>query len=399
MMTLKSQFSGIIFFLLFFSFNASAQPQEVDLSSGDLVDKVHDVSVIVDQFYVHPVTQTALTDVAIRGLVNALDKNSEYLTSFEYSQLEIEATGDFVGIGIALMVTDDYPEIVRIFNRSPAKSVGLKEGDKILTIDDKDVGDLSLRQVVGLLQGPADTITRLEIERRGQSEDEWSVHLFGVQRRHILRPSIGVTSTSDKKVGYIQCLDFSDNSALEIEGMMSQMISYGAESFVIDLRDNAGGVFEAGIEVAELFLKKGSLVVSTQGKVEGENQVFRASQDGPFVGYPLILLINDKSASAAEVFAAAIQGNDRGSLLGEKTYGKASIQTVFPMTDGSALLLTTAYYYTPDNIMIHHNGLKPDIPVKEDSVTIKAASDLKKDPYFKTAIQVLDESEGANASA
>ena len=203
---------------------------------------------------------------------------------------------------------------------------------------------------------------------------------------------------SDTKVGYIQCLDFSDNSALEIEGMMSQMISQGAESFIIDLRDNAGGVFEAGIAVAELFLKRDSLVVSTRGKVEEENGVFRTSQNGPFIDYPLILLINDKSASAAEVFAAAIQGNGRGRLVGEKTYGKASIQSVFPMTDGSALLLTTAYYYTPENIMIHHNGLKPDVPVKDDPITIEGVSDLRKDPYFKIALQLLDESEGANAS-
>jgi len=383
------QLRSVSFFLLFFFLAGSAlEGAESKARSTFSIQKVHDVSVIVNQFYLNPKVEGDVTDQALRGMIQELDKNSEYLTPFEYSQLEIEAKGNFVGVGIALMQAGDAPEILRVFKNSPAENSNLQVGDHILKIDEVDVDGMSLRRVVQLLQGAPGSVVSLYVERLGDEEDERSLLQMNLRRRNIIKPSVGITFKNDEGVAYLQCLDFTDKSAHEIETVLRNMESDRLKGVVLDLRDNAGGVFEAGIDVAKLFLPLDVLVVSTRGKVDSENRVFHTLEEGPFVHLPIVLLVNNKTASAAEVLAGALSGNGRGILVGEKTFGKASIQTVFPMTDGSALLLTTAYYYTPDEKMIHGYGLTPQVTLGQ-RVLSESLEDLEEDSVLNKAFELF----------
>ncbi len=337
---------------------ASAKPSgSGEVIASPLVKKIQSALSLVDQFYIQDPKPQSVIDGALKGLAAGLDEASEYLTPLEYEQLSIEAKGDYVGIGIILGEKDGFWTFREIVKDSPAERAGLRADDRLLAVNGKSATSLSLDGVVRLLEGPAGSSVKLLVSSSGVKGE---IELI---REKILMETLRKTYVMPERVGYIRCLDFSDKTAPGILQAVRKMELEDIRGLALDLRGNAGGIFDAAIDTAKLFLKKDQAIVSTRGRVPEDDQVYRAAEDGPLADLSLVILVDRMTASAAEILSGALQENKRAVLVGEKTYGKASIQSVFPLEDGSALRLTTAFYHTPSGKLIQKNGIEPDIKI------------------------------------
>lgn len=297
---------------------------------------------------------------AIRGMLETLDEHSQFMDPDAFADLQDDAAGQFGGLGIVVGIREGTLTIVSPIEDTPGFKAGLLAGDRILEIDDKSTHGMTLADAVKKLRGAPGTAVRLTVARPGAAESR-TVELV---RAVISPPTIAGARMLEEGIAYLRIVQFTDPTPDAFAETLRELRDQGMQALVIDLRNNPGGVLGSAVRVAQQLLPRGRPVVLTQGRREEDRQTFRSRGIGRRrTDLPLVLLINEGTASAAEILAGALKDNGRAVLIGERSFGKGSVQSVLPLDDGSALRLTTARYYTPGERVIDGRGLDPDIEV------------------------------------
>jgi carboxyl-terminal processing protease len=327
-----------------------------------------DVIAIVQRDYVESVGTGKLVEGAIKGMVSTLDPHSAFLTPDYYKELQVETSGEFGGLGIEITVKDGLLTVVTPIEGSPAAAVGVQAGDAIIKIEDKFTKNLSLVDAVKQMRGPKGSPIRISLMRKGVSE------LINVT---IVRDVIKVKSVKSRLlidgIAYVRLSQFQEHTGEEVESALEKMKSSLGDKdirgLVLDLRNNPGGLLTQAIKVSDLFLEEG-VIVYTDGRVEDQKKKFFAHSRGTEPDYPIVVLVNEGSASASEIVAGALKDHGRAIVVGTRTFGKGSVQTVLPLYNGGALRLTTALYYTKSGRSIQAAGVEPDFEVKDAVVPL-----------------------------
>jgi len=306
--------------------------------------------------YVEPQDPKKLIYGAIKGMVQSLDPHSSFMTKDEYRELMLETKGSFTGIGIEITIKDDVLTVVSPIEGTPAYKAGLKAGDKIIRIEDKSTKGMTLMDAVKRIRGPKGTKIKLTIMREGEKKPL----VFSITRDVIPLKSVRAMLLAPG-IGYVRISTFQSKTANDLDAAVSKLEKEGPlKGLILDLRNNPGGLLSQAIEVSDYFLDSG-VIVTTKGRKHSQDIVAKAHRNSESRNYPIIVLVNGGSASAAEIVAGALQDNKRAVILGTRTFGKGSVQTILPLSDGSALRLTTARYYTPSGRSIQLSGIQPDI--------------------------------------
>lgn len=296
---------------------------------------------------------------ALKGMLSSLDPYSQFMDPDMYNEMKIETQGEFGGIGIEITIQDNLLTIISPIDDTPAFNAGLKAGDKIVKIDGEITKDLTLVEAVKKLRGKPGTKVNITVLR----EFEKKLLDFSIMRSIIKLESIKKAEIIDSGIGYIRLVEFQEKTARDLEEKLNDLESKGMKGLILDLRNNPGGLLDSAVGVASKFLEEGKTVVSTKGRVENQNFVFKSKNRSRHLGYPIVVLVNGGSASASEIVSGAVQDNGRGIIMGTKSFGKGSVQTVVPLSDGSAIRLTTSKYFTPGGRSINGVGITPDIVV------------------------------------
>ncbi|MBU0678108.1 MAG: S41 family peptidase [Verrucomicrobia bacterium] len=296
---------------------------------------------------------------ALRGMLQSLDPHSQFMDPDMYTDMKDDTSGHFGGLGIVISIRDGILTIVAPMEDTPGFKAGLLSGDKIIEIDGESTEGLSLTEAVKQLRGIPGTDVTIRILRPQPHE---------IKEVTITRAVINVPSVKDAKIiedgiGYLRITQFNVPTAGALQEALNELLDQGMESLIIDLRNNPGGLLNAAIEVSQKFLKRGDLVVFTRGREEETKQKYVSRGRYHYLDFPIVILVNGGSASASEIVSGALQDHKRAILVGERTFGKGSVQSVLPQDDGSAIRLTTAKYYTPSERVIHERGIEPDIVV------------------------------------
>lgn len=321
------------------------------------LEKFTDCLSIIEKSYVEDVPPEKLIEGAIKGMVSVLDPHSAYLTKEGYKEMQISTTGSFGGLGIEIGVRDEVLTVITPIDGTPAFRAGVLPGDKIIKIDGKQTADMSLEDAVKLLRGPKGTDVTITI-LRGNQENPTDMTIT----RAIIHIESVKSEMLEPGYGYIKVRNFQVDTADDIRSSLEEMGPL--KGLILDLRYNPGGLLDQAVSVSDIFLGSG-LIVYTDGRRPEEKTEYRARKEGSFEGFPMIVLINGGSASAAEIVSGALQDNKRAIVVGVKSFGKASVQSIRPLSDGSALKLTVARYYTPSGRSIQATGIEPDIWVDQ----------------------------------
>jgi carboxyl-terminal processing protease len=318
---------------------------------------------LVKRNYVENPDSKELIQGAIKGMIFSLDPHSSYMTERQFKEMSMDIKGEFQGVGIQIGVKNQQLTIIAPIEDTPAYRAGLAAGDKILKINDDWTKDLSIEQAVDRMRGPRGTPVRLLIFRDGWDKP---------REFKIIRDVIKVQSVKSKmlddQIGYVKIIQFQGQTPDELEKALKKLESNGVKKLVLDLRNDPGGLLDASVDVSGKFLPKNKLVVYIQGRQASDRKDFLTSGSATPRDYPMVVLVNTGSASASEIVAGALQDSKRALILGTQTFGKGSVQTVFPLDDGGGLRLTTAKYYTPSGRSIQNVGITPDIDLKLPTV-------------------------------
>ncbi len=321
-------------------------------------------------------TYHALVESALKGMVGSLDPHSEFLDVDDYQQLQDDTEGQFGGLGLVVAMKDGFVTVVAPMDDSPGFRAGILSGDRIVKIQGNAVGKISLEDAVKELRGDPGTQVTVTIQRPSSGVTKDFTLTRAIIQMDMVKDINGKKEfpLGDDKIGYVRINEFGDNTGDELEAALQKLKAQGMKALVIDLRFNPGGLLDEAVNVCGKFLPRGQLVVTTEGRDPDENSVRRAEGDGDELkGEPIVVLVNLGSASAAEIVTGCLQDLHRAVIVGEKTFGKGSVQSIFPLDDGSALKLTVAKYYTPSHKVIHEHGITPDIfvPISdEDEATL-----------------------------
>lgn len=340
------------------------------------LQNLQNVIYLIDNYYVEDKNLDELVDSAISGMLKELDPYSSYLSPGEYEDMQIEFDGEFGGIGIVITVREEKLTIVSPIKNTPGDRADLQAGDVIKAINGNLTSKMSQDKAVDLMRGEPGTDVTLTISREDTEDFE-----VEITRANIEVPYVEHNMETDR-IGYLTINQFAKDVGYDTQKALKDLKSQGAEAIILDLRSNPGGILEESIKVASNFIEDGE-VVTVKSRTK-EDEVYNTVSDIEAVDLPMIVLINQGSASASEIVAGAITDYNRGILLGKKTFGKGTVQTVIPMGDGSALRLTTARYYTPDGTFIHDEGIEPNVEVEFDP-------ESEEDKQLQNAIDLLQE--------
>lgn len=352
-----------------------------DLSRS--ADYMREVLQMVHQNYVDPdnASYDRLAKTAIHGMVESLDPHSEFLESKDYDQLEEELSGDFSGIGIQVEMRKGRVFVIAPIANSPSERAGVERGDEILAVDGKGIEKGStMDAVVDRLRGKPQTKVAVDFYRASTNKR----FQLSLMREMIKLESVRAVRVLDGHTGYILVSEFSEHTGDEFGQALDRLLKEGIDSLVIDLRNNPGGLLDAAVAVAEPFFRKGELIVSTRGRKPIDSEELRAEADGDPLDLPVAVLINEGTASAAEVVTGALKDTGRAVVVGERSFGKGSVQSVFRLKNGEGLRLTTARYYTPSGVSIHEKGIEPDVEV------VMTADDDSKLAVQRTRTDITD---------
>jgi len=308
--------------------------------------------------YVEPVSDKKLLADAVRGMLSGLDPHSAYLDAEEYQELKEGTTGQFGGLGIEATMENGFIKVVSPIDDTPAQKAGIKTGDLIIKIDNKPIKSMSLTDVVKMMHGEPGSKIVLTIVREGEE-----VPLKLTLIRDIIKVKSVKSRMLEKGYGYVRISSFQSGTGDALKDALAALKKENGgnlKGLVLDLRNNPGGVLNAAVEVSDAFLKSG-LIVYTEGRIENSEMRFNAAPDDLIGGAPIVVLINAGSASASEIVAGALQDQKRAVIMGEKSFGKGSVQTILPTSNGAAVKLTTARYYTPSGRSIQAEGIEPDV--------------------------------------
>ncbi len=351
----KRLFVCLIIVLVVVSFNY--QTYADDYSS---LKKLQRVLYLIKNHHVKNVTLNKLVEGAINGMMDELDPFSAYMTPDEYNEMQLEFEGHFGGIGIVITIKNDKLTIISPIKGTPGEKVGLKAQDVITAINGKPTQNMSQKKAVELMRGEEGTEVKLTIKRKGKEK----LLEFNIVRADIEIPYVE-SEMKEEKIGYIIVSQFAKDVGEKVEEGLKDLKKQGAEGIILDLRNNPGGMLTEAVKVASNFINEG-VVVSVKQR-ENMEKILKADNTINAIDLPLVVLINGGSASASEIVAGAVQDYNRAELIGSRSFGKGTVQTLIPLTDGSALKLTTARYYTPEGKSIHNKGIKPDIKIEYDS--------------------------------
>jgi carboxyl-terminal processing protease len=336
--------------------NVSAVPRQ-DYES---LEAFTNILAIVKKNYVEDVETKNLVSGAINGMLSSLDPHSAYLTPELYKELQMDTQGRFGGLGIEITIRGGILTVVSPIEDTPAAKAGVKPGDQIFKIEDEFTKDMTLVDAVKKMRGPKGTKITISIKREGVPE---------LINFTLMRDTIRVQSVRSRNLeegyGYIRLAQFQERSDRDLQRALEKMAAEksGIKGVVLDLRNNPGGLLTQAVRIADLFLDSG-MIVYTDGRIESQKQKYFAQKDGSWLDFPMVVLVNGGSASASEIVAGALQDHKRAVVLGTKTFGKGSVQTILPLDDSSALRLTTARYFTPKGRSIQAAGIVPDIIVE-----------------------------------
>jgi carboxyl-terminal processing protease len=311
-------------------------------------------------------TYRNLTYSAIRGMIGSLDPHSEFLDAQDYQQLQDDTEGQFGGLGLVVAMKDGYVTIVAPMEDSPGFRAGILTGDRIVKVNGKDVVRMPLGEVVKQLRGDPDTQVSVTIQRPATGAENSFTLTRAIIQMDMVKDINGKKEflLGADGIGYIRITEFGDRTGDELEDALNKLKAQGMKALILDLRLNPGGLLDQAVEVCQKFLPRGQLIVSTEGRDPAQNSVLRAKGHGDELkGMPMVILVNLGSASASEIVTGCLQDLHRAVILGEKTFGKGSVQSIFPLDDVGALKLTVAKYYTPSHRVIHEHGIEPDIVV------------------------------------
>ena len=405
---------------LFLSGKAVTKVLAIAKSEYEDLETFTDILAIVKKNYVVEVDPKDLIRGAIKGMLGSLDPHSAYLTPDLYKELRTETQGKFGGLGIEITIRGGILTVVSPIEDTPAYRVGIKAGDQIIKIEDEFTKDLSLVQAVRKMRGPKGSKITISVRRKGVSR----LLDFTIVRDTIRIRSVR-SRTLEEGYAYIRIAQFQERTNRDLQKALEKLKSKkgGIVGLVLDLRNNPGGLLTQAVRTSDLFLESG-MIVYTEGRLEHQRQKYFAHKEGSWTDFPMVILVNGGSASASEIVAGAMQDHKRAIVLGTKTFGKGSVQTILPLDDNSALRLTTARYFTPKGRSIQATGIVPDIvlenvpsqqakaetrrPVlreenlpghlsnrpdreedKEESDKKKKEDDLKNDTQLKRALELL----------
>jgi carboxyl-terminal processing protease len=363
---------------------------------------------IVQNQYVDEVPPKELIYSAIKGTLRGLDPHSSFLDPDSYKEMQVETSGSFGGLGIEITLKDDILTVVSPIEGTPAYRVGLHTGDRIVKIDGLVTKDMQLPDAVKRMRGKPGSKVTISVVREGWTEP---------RDFDIVREQIRVQSVRSHDLGngvaYIKLRQFQEQSPHDIEAALEKFDKAGMKALVLDLRNDPGGLLTAAVEVSEKFIDDGRLVVYTEGRVRNQNMRFSAHAKKGYTKMPMVVLVNQGSASASEIVAGALQDWGRAIVVGTQTFGKGSVQTIIPLSDGSGLRLTTAKYFTPKGRSIHGKGITPDVIVevpKEPAGKERPLpssdfmEEIKKDVQLQRALDVVkamilvEQKQGPNAN-
>jgi len=322
---------------------------------------------VIRSDYVEEKTSKDLIYGALKGMLSSLDPYSQFMDPDTYSEMKVETEGEFGGIGIEITLKDDLLTIISPIDDTPAYKAGIKAGDKIVKIDGSTTKDLTLIDAVKKLRGKPGTDVTIIVLR----ESDKKLLEFTMTRAIIKIASIKKAEMLEPGIGYIRLTEFQENTPKDMSDALKKLETEGLKALVLDLRNNPGGLLDVAVDVGGKFIQEGKVIVSTKGRVEGQNIEFKSRNKNNHLDYPIVVLINGGSASASEIVAGALQDYKRAILLGTKSFGKGSVQTVVPMPDGSGIRLTTSKYFTPNGRSIHGLGIMPDIVVEYEEKSSK----------------------------
>lgn len=332
-----------------------------DVNPYQELQQLTDVMAIIRRNYVDEVPLKTLVDGAIRGMLASLDPHSSFLTPEDYKEMQSDISGEFIGLGLDVTIQDEELVVIAPLEGSPAEKVGITAGDRVVKIDARNTRDIeSVMEALRLLRGKKGSPVTLTIMRDGFDAPKE----FTMQRDVIKIISVR-SRTLEPGYGYLRIAQFQASTAAEVAKELTRLHQEspaGLNGLILDLRNNSGGLLDQAVNVTNFFLEKG-LIVYTEGREPGSQFQFSAQQRGTEPNYPLIVLINGGSASAAEIVAGALKDHGRALLLGTKSFGKGSVQTILPLRDDYGLRLTTARYFTPLGTSIQALGITPDIVV------------------------------------
>ena len=343
----------------FFFLNGNRDKVEAD--NKDVYQNIEILTEVlrqVEKNYVEPQKAKDLIYGAIKGMVRSLDPHSSFMTKEEFQELMAETKGSFSGIGIEITVKDKVLTVVSPIEGTPAYLAGMKAGDKIIKVEGDSTLDMSLMEAVKKIRGPEGTPVNLTVLRKGEEKPLE----FKITRGVIPLKSVRYFFLTPD-IGYVRVSTFQGNTSEALSEALQVLEKDGKmKGLVLDMRNNPGGLLSQAIDVSEMFLDSG-VIVSTKGRTGSHDIEARAHKNSHPRAYPMIVLVNGGSASAAEIVAGALQDNKRAMILGSRTFGKGSVQTILPLSDGSGLRLTTARYYTPSGKSIQSSGITPDIEI------------------------------------
>ncbi|MBI5150482.1 MAG: S41 family peptidase [Candidatus Omnitrophica bacterium] len=310
--------------------------------------------------YVEEKTPKDLIYGSLRGMLSSLDPHSQFLDPDEYKDLKTETEGKFGGLGIEISIKDGLLTIITPLEDTPAWRAGIKAGDRIVKIEDELTRDLTLGDAVKKLRGKPGDQVKITVLREGESK----LLDFTIVREIIQIQDVKNTQILEDRIGYIRLTEFREDSATAFRKALDELTKQGADSLILDLRNNPGGLLNVAIDITEEFLGDGQTIVSTKGRRPSQNTITRSTNKAHLVDWPMVVLVNEGSASGSEILAGGLQDNKRAIIVGTKSFGKGSVQSVIPLPDGSGLRLTTSKYFTPSGRSIHGIGITPDIVVE-----------------------------------
>ena len=349
---------------------------------------------IVQNQYVDEVPPKELIYSAIKGTLRGLDPHSSFLDPESYREMQVETSGSFGGLGIEITLKDDILTVVAPIDGTPAYRAGLHTGDRIVKIDGLSTKDMQLSDAVKRMRGKPGSKVTITVLREGWAEPKD----FDIVREQIKVQSVKSVEMGDG-VEYLKLRQFQEQSPHDLEAALEKFSKSGMKALILDLRNNPGGLLTAAVEVSEKFIDDGKLVVYTEGRVRNQNMRFSAHAKRGYSQMPMVILVNQGSASASEIVAGALQDWGRATIVGTQTFGKGSVQTIIPLSDGSGLRLTTAKYFTPKGRSIHGKGITPDVVVEVPKETTPPKErplpsadpleDMKKDVQLQKALEVI----------
>jgi carboxyl-terminal processing protease len=319
----------------------------------------------VREYYVDEdkVDYESLVEGSLEGMLSSLDPHSQFMDKKSYADMKDDTSGQFGGIGVVISTKDGILTVVSPMEGTPGWKAGLLPGDKIIEINGDSTEGVLLNEAVGQLRGIPGTTVKIKIVRPDTSD----ILDMVLTRSRINVSSVKGTRMLDDELGYVRITSFDQKSAELLQEALEELLEQGMKGFILDLRNNPGGLLNAAIEVSQKFLDKKDLVVFTQGRDETSRKYYKARGAHHYKDFHMAILVNGGSASASEIVGGALQDHQRAILVGERTFGKGSVQSVLPLDDGSALRLTTAKYYTPSEQVIHNHGIAPDVTVPMDN--------------------------------